>query len=275
MAGKKNRSRQTLNGLCLLVSGFGLGWLVGLSSSPVIQTILTSLIAVVVSISGAIAGLRPSDSDEGPDTLEEGEEEKNRSRSGRRPAAILLDPLPVMCMVVGLACGASAGVYARANGWLAARTNSYVAEWKDTGLTPQEITMRVFNSLYPPPGSEQPDLQEPAGVNPAGGEDSGGERPEAPAAEAQPARKGERRGAAPRPAAGPPVATERQLSFREGILFTGRLEQCKRLRNAEDEDELRREMASSNFEELVRLQRTCKDFACLRAGVSKVCAKYK
>ena len=275
MARRKDAGRLAFNSFCLLLSGLGLGWLVGLSVSPVIQTILASLVAVVVSISSALAGLRASDSEGEQDAPQEGEANKPRARRVRRSFPILLDPLPVMSMVVGLACGASVGVYARANGWLAARTNSYVAEWKETGLSAQEITTRVFNSLYPPPAPEEPKVQEPVVTPPSDGQNSGTVQPAPTPGAPQPAQKREKRATTPKPAAGPAVTAERQASFREGVLFAGRLEQCTRLRNADDEDELRREMASSNFDELVRLQRICKNYECLRAGVNKACAKYK
>lgn len=275
MARRKDTRRLAFNSFCLLLSGIGLGWLVGLSVSPVIQTILASLVAIVVSISSALAGLSPSDSDREEGTSPETEAKKPQASKGRRSLSILLNPLPVMCMVIGLACGASVGVYGRANGWLGARTNSYVAEWKETGLSAQEITMRVFNSLYPLPAPEEPEVQEPVGTTPDGGQNSGNVQPTSTPDAPQPIRKREKRAATPKPAAGPAVTAERQAGFRDGVLFAGRLEQCTRLRNADDEDELRREMASSNFDELVRLQRTCPNYECLRAGVNKACAKYK
>lgn len=275
MARSKDLGRLVFNSFCLLMSGLGLGWLVGLSVSPVIQTILASLVAVLVSISSALAGLRPSDYEGKHPAPQEGEANKPRARRVRRSFPVLLDPLPVMSMVIGLACGASVGVYGRANGWLAARTNSYVAEWKGTGLTDQQIMTRVFDSLYPPPMPAETEVQEPTGTNPVGGQDSGTVTPTQTLGTAQLAQKREKRAATSKPVAGPTVTAERPAGFREGVLFAGRLEQCTRLRNAEDEDELRREMASSNFDELVRLQRTCKNYECLRAGVNKACAKYK
>ena len=250
------------------MSGLGLGWLVGLSVSPVIQIILTSLVAVTVSISSALAGIRPQDSQEEQSLSDNQGADKRRARKTGRAFPALLDPLPVMAMVVGLACGASVGVYARANGWLAARHNSYVAEWKETGLSAQEITTRVFNSLYPPPTVDASVAQEPV-QSPRNEEPSDAPRASdtAPKEESPKARS--------KSATELSSTANRQGNFRDGILFGNRLEQCKRLMNADEEDELRREIISSDFPELIKWHRSCKDYQCLRDAAIKTCTKYR
>lgn len=270
MARKQNTKRLILNSLCLLISGFALGWLVGLSVSPVIQIILTSLVAVIVSISSALAGIRRPDDDAQQGPPENDEPNGRQSRKGRRSFAILLDPLPVTAMVLGLAVGASMGIYARANGWLAARNNIYVAEWKETGLSPKAITLRVFNTLYPPPGPYPPEAEESSDTN----QDSALVEPASISA-STPVAKGNDNPVTSKRAAESLSGAERQSGFRDGVLFATRLEQCLRLKNAETEDELKREMASSNFDELVRAQRSCGNYQCLRDAVMKACAKYK
>lgn len=259
---------------CLFLSGLGLGWLVGLSASPVIQTILTSLVAVVVSILSALAGLYPSGSSGEQGEPREAEAGTPRAQRGWKSLPTILDPVPVTSMVLGLALGASVGVYARANDWLAARTNYYVAEWKDTGLSPKEITTRVFDSLYPPPTPSVTAAQEQQGGNVAGGQHGRDAQPTpALVLTDRPAQK--RESTTAEAAAGSVAPAKGQSNHRYGVLFTERLEQCKRLTNADEEDELRREMASSSFDELISLQRTCKSYDCLRDGVSKVCESYK
>jgi hypothetical protein len=257
------------------MSGLGLGWLVGLSVSPVIQIILASLVAIVVSISSALAGLHPSDSDREQDDSQEVQADKPRAHRSRRSFPFL-DPLPIMSMVIGLACGASVGVYARTNDWLGARNNILVEEWKETGLSAKDITTRVFDHLYPPPTHDESTAQETGADSPAR-EDSGTSQSTEPAVTAPPASGKEKKATASRPAPKADPAMEAQHDFRihTGVLFSVSMEQCTRLRNAEDEDELRREMASSNDDGLVNLARTCKSYECLRAGVIKACAKYK
>jgi hypothetical protein len=275
MAPRKNTRRLAFNSICLLLSGFGLGWLVGLSVSPVIQIILASLVAVVVSLSSALAGLRPSESEEEKDDSQGAKSDNTQGRKARRLFPIILDPLPVMTMVIGLACGASVGIYARANGWMSARTNIYVEEWKDTGLTPKEITTRVFDSLYPPPQVVTPGTQDSTPANPQTNQNDSGVQPAQIPATPQTGQQKEKNVGTPKSEQKPTATAERHASYRDTILFTVSSDQCTRLRNAEEEDELRREMASSNDDYLVSLSRTCKSYECLRAGANRACAKYK
>ena len=274
MARRKNTKHQALNRFCLLVSGLALGWLVGLSASPVIQTILASLIAVVVSITGALAGLSSSDADKESGSSSEATENAPKPSNVQKRLPALLDPMPVMLMVVGLACGASIGIYARTNDWLGARTNSLVEEWKDTGLSSKEITTRVFDSLYPPPTPVKSETQDTANPTPASNPNTNTNQSISPVNTTSPTRERDRSEAtskSTRPIPQPPVKNE----VRRGILFTASLEECQRLRNAEDYEELRREMVSTKDNNLVSLAKTCKTLECLQAGVNKACAKYK
>jgi hypothetical protein len=277
MVRRKDTSHLALNCFCLLASGLGLGWLVGLSASPVIQTILASLVAIVVSVTSALAGLHPSDAEtdaEHEDPPKEGEDARRKKVKKKLPA--MLNPLPVMFMVIGLAGGASVGVYARANDWLGARTNSLVEEWKDTGLSAKEITTRVFDSLYPPPMPTGVETQEPAVAAPSPSPNANANQTTSTAGAPKQAQEREKTAAAvskPAVRSAPPV--RERSNIERGILFTASLDECQRLRNAEGYEELRREMASTNDNGLVSLARTCKSLECLQAGVNKACAKYK
>lgn len=262
------------NSFCLLLSGLGLGWLVGLSISPVIQTVLASLVAVVVSLSSALAGLRPSEPE--VDDSQETGSAKDTGHRRRRRFPILLDPLPVMTMVIGLAFGTAVGIYARTNDLLGSRNNLLVEEWKDTGLTAKEITTRVFDSLYPPSSNGESALQEHAPTPPTDQNTNSTQTQQQPSNTNQAQEKGNH--VSPRRTTQGTTATMEQQSqlSRHTLLFSVSLEQCVRLKNADDEDELKREMASSNDDYLVELAtKTCKTFECLKAGVRKACAKYK
>lgn len=267
MKRKIPKSRQILNLICLLLSGLALGWMVGLSVSPVIQTIIASLMAVVVSVCTTLAGL-PREKAEGNEDDSIDSRIKS-SRAWRRDLSEFFNPLPVMLMVVGLSCGASVGVYGRANNWLGARTNVYVEEWKETGLTPKEITTRVFNLFYPSPSSSgENSLNESENFQPTMEKSADNGQPTIQN-KTKPESKKESYGAP-----GENQTSKTTNSFRAGILYGAKLEQCARLRNIEDEEELRREMATSD-ERLASLARTCTNIECLRSYVEKVCAKYR
>jgi hypothetical protein len=236
-----------LRAACVLVSGAALGWLVGLSVSPVIQVVLTSVVSIVVGISSALAGLKDQEN-----------EQPNETTKVKRLAAHSFNPVPIMCMVIGLALGSSAGIYARSHNWLGTSTTSIASEWKDTGLSEQEIARRVFDSLYPK--SAIPESQSVA-IEP----DKNKGSPQEAKSEV----------ATTKSRTPKTVAETTQQRAQLGVLFTERSNQCKRLLNVEAEDELRREIASSNFDQLERLARSCRTLQCLTAGVKKTCAKYK
>lgn len=55
--GAKFPTRRYSNYLFLLVAGFGVGWLVGLSVSPVLYIVLGSVLTILVGTAGALAGM--------------------------------------------------------------------------------------------------------------------------------------------------------------------------------------------------------------------------
>lgn len=295
----KNNARSAVTLICMVFSGLGLGWLVGLSVSPVIQIILTSLIALVVSLSSALAGLRLSDGEEAEDAADAGAApattggtaattQNPPARTAPAPARrktlpSLLDPVPVAFMVFALACGATFGVYARTHKWLGAPRENFAEEWKDTGLKKEEITKRVFDSLYPPVSEDEPEEGAAASTpSPAPADTSTATTNDSSAAagteEPSPASSGNRRPqrrAQARAAARPPEKpeTKSEASPDSGVLFTATLDQCARLLDAETEEALRQEIVPYNDAELNRLARGCQNFECLRAGVRRKCRR--
>src|SRR5437773_1955668 len=91
-----------LSALSLLISGVCVGWLIGLSYTPVMQVVITSIITLVVSITSALAGIRFDQNEH--QTSDEAKPKHRRSQ-------FQLNPYPVMLMIIGLALGASGGIY--------------------------------------------------------------------------------------------------------------------------------------------------------------------
>jgi hypothetical protein len=81
-------SRAVSHALALLVSGLGIGWLTGLSLTPVVGTVLTSILGIV---GGAVAGFTALDA------------ERLKIHS----------PWPVALLIVGIAVGGPLGILAR------------------------------------------------------------------------------------------------------------------------------------------------------------------
>ncbi len=126
----------------LSISGLAVGWIVGLSMSPVLHILLGSLLALIVSVISAIAGLEKADRPEAPKTAD------NSQSLTHKISRIQIDPRPITCFVIGLAIGSSVGVYARANDWLSANPRVLVERWKGNGLDEAEIRRRLFNEIY-------------------------------------------------------------------------------------------------------------------------------
>lgn len=83
-----------LRGFQLLICGLALGWIVGLSASPNLQTILGSIVALVAGTAATASGLV---------RLKEN--------------SLHFNPTFVMCLLLGIALGAPIGIIARTNAY--------------------------------------------------------------------------------------------------------------------------------------------------------------
>lgn len=88
----------------MFVCGISLGWLVGLSVSPVIQTVMSSLLGLVAGPAGLLVGL------------------PTKQFSPTHPAESRLHgPLtatPLAMLLLGIAVASSWGIYCRTHNWL-------------------------------------------------------------------------------------------------------------------------------------------------------------
>ena len=110
--------------LSFLVCGVGVGWLAGLAASPTVAAIVAALLALV----GAA-----------------------RTSLTERGKGSEVSPVPIAAFILGLATGASGGVYARANDWLGIKPARVVAEWSQLGLDRKTVLRNVFEAYYAPP----------------------------------------------------------------------------------------------------------------------------
>ena len=124
------------------IIGISLGWLVGLSQSPVIAGVVTALVAAAAALVGALGG--------GPG------EAASESPSGLRGVVSMITPAPLAALMIGLAIGASAGLFAR-NAQLFSpkppdrmkETESLVARWEALGIERSVIVARLFERELP------------------------------------------------------------------------------------------------------------------------------
>src|SRR6185312_9499924 len=92
--------RTSLELCCVVVSGLGVGWLMGLSASPVLQGVLSVLLALTAGVTSVFTGIEVS---------------KNEESKPVRPT---LTPLPTAILVISIVAGSAVGVAARSNQWL-------------------------------------------------------------------------------------------------------------------------------------------------------------
>jgi len=113
------------------ITGLGIGWLVGLSVSPVISIVITSITGAAAAVITALSGL----------------EEKSKWS---------VSPVPLALLVVGLSIGSGIGIRTRNLDWLGRNIAAEAAMWEAAGLTldKAEIVERMFDNLYPTNGEQ-------------------------------------------------------------------------------------------------------------------------
>lgn len=128
--------------LYLLITGIGIGWLLGLSVSPVVSIVLTSIMGAVAAIVAALNSL--GNVAEQPDAIN-----KNHLFQYREN----INPLPLTMLVLGILIGSAVGIWARNHNWLGSEASSEVDQWVQTGLdgpgwTRTDIARKLFESHY-------------------------------------------------------------------------------------------------------------------------------
>ncbi len=122
----------------VLISGLGIGWLLGLSVSPVVSIVITSVAGVAVAIIAAISGLENKSSGLiGPD--------KREIPASQRK----ISPWPLAMLVIGIVIGSRWGIMARNNSWYGSDLSIEIDKWVAGGLTKEEVVRRLFEDKYP------------------------------------------------------------------------------------------------------------------------------
>jgi len=130
-----------LVGLCMLLSGIGIGWLIGLSVSPVLYILITSIVTIAAGITSTLTGLEAK-----ADKANEDESASTKPTSTKRD--IQINPLPLTTLIIGLVIGTSVGVYARTNEWLGPNIEKLTEKWKDTEYSKRDIARVIFAQLH-------------------------------------------------------------------------------------------------------------------------------
>lgn len=132
--------KQRTTFVAMLVGGIAVGWIMGLSVSPVTQTVLGAMVTVLAGAAAIFAGIRPAlvKPAESDAALE--------SEPPARPTkSALPNVLPIAGLLVGTALGASSGVWARTHNLLSPSPDAQVSEWTAaSGLPKHEVALLLL-----------------------------------------------------------------------------------------------------------------------------------
>jgi hypothetical protein len=129
------------NVISLLIGGLALGWLVGLSVSPVLHLIVASILSLAVAATSALAGIRLK-----ADECEHPSDESGSMVSDFSIRRVNL--LPLGLLTAAIATGASMGIFARTNNLLGLYPAIAAKRWADAGMANPEIKKRMFDAIY-------------------------------------------------------------------------------------------------------------------------------
>lgn len=127
--------------LLLFLAGISIGWIAGLSSSPVIGAVLSTLMALLVSAIALLSKIRDG-TDGDPDAID---------------AAAFANAKPnvawVSVLIIGIALGATAGLTARLQDWFSPNFESYsndvkseIELWTALGVDRKSAVTQIFES---------------------------------------------------------------------------------------------------------------------------------
>jgi hypothetical protein len=106
--------------LCLLVAGYGVGWLLGLSVSPVAQSLLTALLGILTAIIAGLSGL----------TLPKPALDKDDVAASKTPQSPIVTAVPFGLVMFGIILGSATGVFCRKNNILGFQPDIFIQRWK-------------------------------------------------------------------------------------------------------------------------------------------------
>jgi len=134
----------------LLIIGAGIGWLIGLSVSPVVSIVITSVTGAAAAIVAAMSGLENQPNTSGKD--------ETKSHNFRAK----INPFPMALLVFGIITGSIIGIIARNQDWFGSQEQSALSseinQWTAMGLPQEEVVRRLFENQYTHRGWHGADL---------------------------------------------------------------------------------------------------------------------
>jgi hypothetical protein len=143
------------NAMYILAAGLSIGYIMGMSLSPVVSIVLSSIVAVVVAVTSAAAGIdvhpeileRP-----GTDVEEKPDQQPVPIRSVRHRVEV--HAMPIAALVIGIAFGGTVGLAVRGNHWLGSAAYDTRNRGAGNGEVQKPDTSRIARIASPPARSE-------------------------------------------------------------------------------------------------------------------------
>ena len=135
--GISEATKARLGVIALVVTGLGIGWLAGLSVSPVVSIVITSITGAAGAVVAALSGLKE-------DAATTDETPKPKEPLRRR-----IDPIPIGLLAAGLILGSIFGLLARNYHLLGSDLSAELTKWERAGLAKTEVARRLFELQYP------------------------------------------------------------------------------------------------------------------------------
>ena len=143
MARPKTTNSRVTDLIGLLIVGAGVGWLVGMSVSPVVSIVITSVTATAAAIIAVLSGLEDTRSLETDDLHNNIKYVPKRVRVG-----------PLVALVIGIVLGAAVGLSSRSSSVFGSDLDAEISKWTKYGRTQKDVADILFAAAYPQTGSD-------------------------------------------------------------------------------------------------------------------------
>lgn len=143
MARSKAANSRFTDLIGLSIVGVGVGWLVGMSVSPVVSIVITSVTATAAAIIAVLSGLEDTRSLESEDLHNNLKYVPKRVRVG-----------PLVALVIGIVLGAAVGLSSRSASVFGSDLDAEISKWTKYGRTQKDVANILFAAAYPLSGSD-------------------------------------------------------------------------------------------------------------------------
>jgi hypothetical protein len=127
----KNAFMATVETFCLALAGFGVGWLLGMSTTANVHGVITAILGVVSSVVAVLSGLKLSKGSAKP---------TSNSPKSYFPE---LTAIPLGILMLGIVGGSSIGILSRENNLLGFQPTWFVQRWHAVPEAEQKVFLEA------------------------------------------------------------------------------------------------------------------------------------